>query len=185
MKGFGRRPLARRRGRVRLRPAFESLRRRKPRSGKGAGAAYTVYGDLRMVSGRLDARGEDCSSVCGIWPPNGGLGARGRISFGCLWWLPRGLHGVLEQSPSTVTNGPRSETATLGYDRRLDTDHDVSILIRPVDAGRRAAARPNVSTTIMRPPQHGQGSEGLGGSASSSGGDCVAAASNWRARAMF
>ena len=53
------------------------------------------------------------------------------------------------------------------------------------DLARRASARPNVSMTIMRPPQHGQGSEGLGGTASSSGRDCAAVASNWRARAMF
>jgi hypothetical protein len=35
VKGFGRRPVARRRRHARLRPAFESLQRRKPRSGSG------------------------------------------------------------------------------------------------------------------------------------------------------
>jgi len=36
-----------------LRPAFESLPRRKPRSGKGAGAARSTYGDLRIANRRL------------------------------------------------------------------------------------------------------------------------------------
>src|SRR5271155_1735544 len=53
-----------------------------------------------------------------------------------------------------------AEQRTLGCGRRLDSDHDVSILIRPVEAERRAPARPNVSMTIMRPPQHGQGTKG-------------------------
>src|ERR1700723_3654870 len=51
VKGFGRRPLARA-GQGMVRPAFESLPRRKPRSGKGAGAARTIYGDLRIAGCR-------------------------------------------------------------------------------------------------------------------------------------
>ena len=51
VKGFGRRPPARA-GQGMVRPAFESLPRRKPRSGKGAGAARTIYGDLRIAGCR-------------------------------------------------------------------------------------------------------------------------------------
>ena len=36
-----------------------------------------------------------------------------------------------------------------------DIDHDVSMLIRLGEAGRRATVPSNVSMTIMRPPQHG------------------------------
>src|SRR5271155_4200127 len=59
VKGFGRRPPARG-GQGMVRPAFESLPRRKPRSGKGAGAARTIYGDLRIAGCRrrgLDGEG--------------------------------------------------------------------------------------------------------------------------------
>src|SRR5271156_3863016 len=74
VKGFGRRPLARA-GRGTMRPALESLPRRKPRSGKGAGAARTFYGDLRIAGCRrrgLEAKVDRALPDSGIeWPGDG------------------------------------------------------------------------------------------------------------------
>jgi hypothetical protein len=52
VKGFGRRPLVRRRAHAPLRPAFEGRPRRKPRSGKDAGVVSRLATRLRDQSAR-------------------------------------------------------------------------------------------------------------------------------------
>ena len=75
------------------------------------------------------------------------------IRFGLSSALIWGSDTALEQSLSALAKRQRRERAALSRGRRPDVDHEVSILIR-LDEG---PARPNVSTTIIRPPQHGQG----------------------------
>ena len=76
-------------------------------------------------------------------------GIRFGLSLALIW----GSDTALEKSLSALAKGQRRERAALSRGRRPDFDHEVSILIR-LDEG---PARPNVSTTIIRPPQHGHG----------------------------
>ncbi len=68
--------------------------------------------------------------------------------------------------------------------------HEVSILIRLGDGDRAGRGPPNVSTTIIRPPQQGQRRTGEGGSAWLFASACESsdvvfgAASAWRTRSM-
>ena len=109
------------------------------------------------------------------------------VSFGPSLALIWESDTALEQSASALAKDQRRERAALWRGRRVEVDHEVSILIRLGEG----PARPNVSTMIIRPPQHGHGREGLGGSSSPGqlkapfGRACAAVASNWRARAMF
>lgn len=65
---------------------------------------------------------------------------------------------------------PTQQKCRTGMSQRIQSDHDVSILIMAagtVGRVRGDAPRWNLSMTIMRPPQHGHGCEsGLGSAAS-------------------
>ena len=80
--------------------------------------------------------------------------------------------------------------AAFGCRARVTRHHDVSILIGLGGRVRGVAPRSKVSMMIMRPPQHGHGSGGIGGSSSlasaSLGSLCVGGtSSNLRERARF
>ena len=95
-------------------------------------------------------------------------------------------------STSASCSGARVEAkeTRLRAGKRSD-DHEVSILIRLGGGGRVGRAPSNVSTMIIRPPQHGQRRAGGTSSASLSTSARERswapsdAASVWRARSMF
>jgi len=76
-------------------------------------------------------------------------GIRFGLSLALIW----GSRSALQQSPSALAIGQRGEQTAARDEGQRNLDQEVSILIR-LDEG---PARPNVSTTIIRPPQHGQG----------------------------
>ena len=76
-------------------------------------------------------------------------GIRFGLSLALIW----GSHSALQQGPSALAIGQRGEQTAVREEGQRNLDHEVSILIR-LDEG---PARPNVSTTIIRPPQHGHG----------------------------
>jgi hypothetical protein len=97
---------------------------------------------------------------------------------------------------SVVAAGPQPALgeAVTQSSRWSDLGHDVSILmvmIGPVGRCRGVEPRSKVSMMIMRPPQHGQGCEGVGGSlgsrasASTLWSQGIGTASSSRARAML
>src|ERR1700678_3271385 len=73
------------------------------------------------------------------------------IGFGVSLALIWGSRSALQQSPSALAIGQRGEQTAVRDEGQRNLDHEVSILIR-LDEG---PARPNVSATIIRPPQHG------------------------------
>ena len=75
------------------------------------------------------------------------------ISFSLSLALIWGSHSALQQSPSALAIGQRGEQTAVRHEGQRNLDHEVSILIRLGEG----PARPNVSTTIIRPPQHGHG----------------------------
>jgi hypothetical protein len=78
------------------------------------------------------------------------------------------------------------ETALRGG-KQGDVDHEVSILIRLGDEDRAGRAPSNVSTMIIRPPQHGHrcAGEGVSASVSASADGRSGEASDWRTRSML
>jgi hypothetical protein len=85
VKGFGRRPPVRG-GQGMVRPAFESLPRRKPRSGKGAGAARTIYGDLRIAGCRRRGLESGVDRACaGFGDGMAGLRPLPEFVLACGW----------------------------------------------------------------------------------------------------
>jgi hypothetical protein len=161
VKGFGRRPLAR------LGKARRGRRSKASQGGNRVGEGrWRRLHDLWGFEngGRSAANG--CSKVwpgvCRVSKSNGLSVVTGRIGFGLCLSPRRGCHGPVEQGRCSLAIGQRGEQTAVRCDRRRDPDHEVSILIR---LGK-GPARPKVSTTIMRPPQHGHRRRGSGGSAS-------------------
>ena len=97
---------------------------------------------------------------------------------------------VSARFPAPARGGRRREMALRGGKRR-DDPHELSILIRFGDGERAGRGPSNVSTMIIRPPQHGHRCSGEGGSVSLSAsagalwGETLGAASAWRARSML
>jgi hypothetical protein len=115
-------------------PASESLVRRKPRGGRGAGWLGVSYGDLKVADGSaIWRRGRDAASV-GVGSEHDAL-FRGRGCERRLW----------AQRLERVCGG-----------------REVSILIRVGDGKRAGRAPSKVSTMIIRPLQQGQRRPGEG-----------------------
>jgi hypothetical protein len=129
--------------------------------------------------GALDAMGISVQTVCCRSPLNACLGSdragdepSGWIAIGrsCIaQWRSsdkRASRGGARPSLIIARREPAKQKGRTAVLPRIDSDHDVSILITAVDAEGRVrgeAPRWNVSMMIMRPPQHGHGCEsGLG-----------------------
>jgi hypothetical protein len=68
-----------------------------------------------------------------------------------------GARSLIGRASSRLAKAQRREGMALRFGRRRELDHDVSILILPGEEPRGACPRSNLSTRIMRPPQHGHG----------------------------
>src|SRR5271166_1064387 len=155
-----------------LGPAFETLPRRKPRAGRGAAWSGASYGDLRIADGSgVSARGPVARNLGGGNDDDDRVRSRGR-------------------RPPAPARGRKRARSGLRGGMRGD-GHEVSILIR-LGGGERAGRGPsNVSTTIIRPPQHGHrrgdepSSPSLSASAFAFWGETLGAASAWRTRSML
>ena len=187
VKGFGRRPLrtvVRDRG-----PASESLPRRKPRGGRGTVWRARLWGNEdrgRLASAASAAVGARCFRR---------KRRRGRF----LMATTRGSEALASVEGGLATSrGHRAHVPARGWRRRRSTvrggmrgdGHELSILIRLGDGERQGRGPSKVSTTIIRPPQHGQRRAGETSSARLSAsregwGAFSAAASNCRARSML
>jgi hypothetical protein len=131
--------------------------------------------------GRRLRRSEGRWRACSIVPMRGLSASRGAKR---LW---RGLGGHCHPGPARGWKGKRS---TLQGEMR-GAGHEVSILIRLGDGDRAGRGPSNVSTMIIRPPQHGQRRAGATSSASRPAsarerwGAPSDAASAWRTRSML
>ena len=131
--------------------------------------------------GRRLRRSEGRWRACSIVPMRGLSASRGAKR---LW---RGLGGHCHPGPARGWKGKRS---TLQGGMR-GAGHEVSILIRLGDGDRAGLGPSNVSTMIIRPPQHGQRRAGATSSASPPAlarerwGAPSDAASAWRTRSML
>ena len=171
-KGFGRRPFAT----VGLGPgpALESLPRRKPRGGRGTVWRARLWGFEdrgRLASEALAAGDAWCLR-------------RKRRRWPFSMATMRGSEALASIAGGLATSrGRRAHVPARGWRRRRSTvrggmrgdGHELSILIRLGDgdlAGRRPS---NVSTMIIRPPQHGHrcAGEGLSASLSASAGEVL------------
>ena len=98
----------------------------------------------------------------------------------------RGTAELVRTSPfCSGARGEARRTALRGGKR--GDDHEVSILNRLGDEDRAGRAPTNVSTMIIRPPQHGHrcAGEGVSASVSASAGGGSGTASNRRMRSML
>jgi hypothetical protein len=153
VKGFGRRPFAT----VGLGPgpALESLPRRKPRGGRGTVWRARLWGFEdrgRLASG--------ASAAGGAWRLRR---KRRRWPFSLV--TMRGSEALASVAGGLATwRGRRARVPARGRRRRRSTvrggmrgdGHELSILIRVGEGDRQGRGPSNVSTTIIRPPQHGQ-----------------------------
>ena len=153
VKGFGRRPLRRlgvRRG-----------RRSKASQGGNRGEVggpfgERAYGDLRIADGWRARRRQ--SATLGVFS---GSADGWRFSMATM----RGSEALASVAGGLATSrGRRARVPARGWRRRRSTvrggmrgdGHELSILIRLGDGERQGRGPSNVSTMIIRPPQHGQ-----------------------------
>ena len=158
---------------------------------KGAVWLAAIYGDLRIADAtrasarrpverrpyRREERGRSCSVV-----------RRRRFGVSAMFGAPlRTWRGQRCRAPA---RGWRQKRSTLRGGMGCDC-HEVSMLIR-LGGGERAGRGPsNVSTMIIRPPQHGHrrgdetSSASLSASALAFWGETLGAASAWRTRSML
>ena len=176
---------------VRPGPAFESLPRRKPRGGGGRLASAT-YGDLRIADGWRARRRRP--AALGVF---GGSDDGGRFRWRrCAAGEALARRSEEDWRPCEDVALVLRRAAGGEGDRRLrggmrGDGHEVSILIRLGDGDRAGRGPSNVSTMIIRPPQHGQRRAGETSSASTVGLGAKAGAHSlprraaWRARSML
>jgi hypothetical protein len=155
LKGFGRRPFAAARG-LGAGPASESLVRRKPRVGKGV--VWLARRDLWGFWGRGQSAGrasEGGGAHCSGRERRGRAFSRSRMRAAGVSAAPgeslRRSYG--HRLPGLARGWRRGGTALRGGKR--GDGHEVSTLIRVGDGERAGRAPWNVSTMIIRPPQHG------------------------------
>jgi hypothetical protein len=171
-------------------PALESLPRRKPRGGKGTVWRARLWGFEDR--GRLASEAAAADRAWCLrrkrrrWPVS--------MATMCGSEALTSVEGGLATS-----RGRRARVPALGCRRRRSTlqggmrgaGHEVSILIRLGDGDRAGRGPSNVSTMIIRPPQHGQRRAGATSSASPPAsarerwGAPSDAASAWRTRSML
>src|SRR5271165_1777680 len=152
VKGFGRRPFAT----LGLRPgpALESLPRRKPRGGRGTVWRARLWGfeDRGRLTSEASAMGDArCFQRKRRW-----------LEFSMA--TMRGSEALASVAGGLATSrGRRARVPARGRRRRRSTvrggilgaGHEESILIRVGDGERQGRGPSNVSTMIIRPPQHG------------------------------
>ncbi len=171
-------------------PALESLPRRKPRGGRGTVRRARLWGFEdrgRLSSGASAAGGARCLQ-------------RKRRGWPFSMATVRGSEASAPVAGGLATShGRRARVPACGRTRRRSwvrggmrgDGHELSILIRLGDGDRAGRGPPNVSTTIIRPPQHGQRRIGeavsawLSASACERSGVASGAASAWRTRSML
>ena len=153
VKGFGRRPIAT----VGLGPgpALESLPRRKPRGGRGTVWRARLWGfeDRGRLTSEASAAGRARS-----------FQRKGRRRLFSMATMGGSEAFASVEGGLATSRGHCALVPARGWRRRRSTvrggthgdGHEVSILIRLGDGDRAGRGPPNVSTTIMRPPQHGQ-----------------------------
>jgi hypothetical protein len=155
LKGFGRRPFAGARG-LGAGPASESLVRRKARVGKGV--VWLARRDLWGFWGRGQSAGrasEGGGAHCSGRERRGRAFSRSRMRAAGVSAAPGESLGRSygHRLPGLARGWRRGGTALRGGKR--GDGHEVSTLIRVGDGERAGRAPWNVSTMIIRPPQHG------------------------------
>ena len=133
----------------------------------------------RLVARNLGRGNDDAEQVMVARTCGPGAGAA----------VGEGLTTARKRGPAGPARGWKQMRSTLQGGKRRDDHHELSILIRLGDWDRAGRARSNVSTMIIRPPQHGQRRKDEAGSASASAGalsgETLDAASKSRARSML
>ena len=189
VKGFGRRPLADGR-------AESGAGVRKPPKEETAGRKGAVW---RARLWGFEGRGRLSSEASAADDAGCFQRKRRRRTFSKA--TMRGSEALASVEGGLATaRGQRSRAPARGWTRNRSTlrsrmrgvdHHEVSILIRVGGGGRAGRTPSKVSTTIIRPPQHGQQPKDEAGSASPSAladalsGETLDGASNCRARSMF
>ena len=150
-------------------PAYANLQGRKPRD-VGRGGASDAMGILAQAACCR------CALNACLGSDQGGNEAVRLIAIGRTVVARRGLidraivDGGATASMVIAGREPTQQKCRTGMSQRIQSDHDVSILITAgagVGRVRGEAPRWNLSMTIMRPPQHGPGCKsGLGSAAS-------------------
>src|ERR1700682_1067799 len=140
-------------------PAYANLQWRKPRE-VGRGGASDAMGisslAVRWRSALIACLGNDRRGDGPGRPiATGRTGvAQRRLIDGSV------VQGGATASKAVADREPAQQKFSSGMSPRIQSDHDVSILITAVEVvgrGRGEAPRWNLSMTIMRPPQHGHG----------------------------
>src|SRR5271166_1336092 len=176
-------------GRLRDSGAWSGAGVRKPPKEETAGRKGRLFGRARP----MEILGSRTARACrrgGRWRAILAAETMMTIEFGredagrWRWRGDRGRTDDLERT-SASCSGARSEASAIWFARRD------AILIR-LGGGERAGRGPsNVSTTIIRPPQHGHrrgdetSSPSLSASAFAFWGETLGAASAWRTRSML
>ena len=182
VKGFGCRPFPDACRRAAPGPASESLQRRKPRVGRAPIRRRELWGFERRRRLLTRGRNDNQRRFGRIEHSQEMFSAGHGMIFLVAVVVGRSGRRIFERGPAARSNDQRQKRVALRRCGRRDRDHDVSILISPSEEPREARPRSNVSMTIMRPPQHGQGCARMRGSGRSSCWRGVVAASNSRAR---
>ena len=152
VKGFGRRPFAT----VGLGPgpALESLPRRKPWGGRRTVWRARLWGFEDR--GRLASEASAAGGWCLRWNRRRWLFSMATMQrIEAFASVAGGLASSRGHRVRVPARGRRRKRSTVRGGMWGD-GHELSILIRPGEGGRAGRGPANVSTMIMRPPQHGQ-----------------------------